>query len=342
MNHTVDAGFKELDANLNLEPFVRKQAQDLHNDIRETLRVAGAIVGSFLQGSFARKTMLKPLKDVDIVCLLPRRLWEALSGPHGPGAAMESFKAPIAAQWPGVQFDVGDEPSGKALRLTFPGYDFTVDLVPAFELDEATVVIGDRFEGTWEPTNSRTQIANVATRNQACGGRFVHQVREVKALTKHHPELDFVSGIVVESLAYAAIFKQMTEKDAVAKVLAHAAGAVGGPVYEPAGDDDVTVKWTAAERARAARVYGRAADRAREALRLEAAGDEHAAMGVWHDLFGEAFPAPPTRAPAKAAAAWAVGSMSSGGRPSTTTAGRQNVAPTRSWAPAAAQPWTQR
>ena len=64
MNHTVDAGFKELDANLNLEPYIRQQAQDLHNDIRDALRAAGAIVGSFLQGSFARKTMLKVFETV--------------------------------------------------------------------------------------------------------------------------------------------------------------------------------------------------------------------------------------------------------------------------------------
>ncbi len=44
--------------------------------------------------------MLKPLKDVDIVCLLPEHRWELLRGPDGPGTAMESFKAPIMERWP--------------------------------------------------------------------------------------------------------------------------------------------------------------------------------------------------------------------------------------------------
>lgn len=53
--------------------------------------------------------MLKPLKDVDIVCLLPAYRWELLHGPDGPAKAMESFEAPIEDRWPDVQFDVGDD-----------------------------------------------------------------------------------------------------------------------------------------------------------------------------------------------------------------------------------------
>ena len=125
MKRTVDNSFTKLDEDLNLAPFVRQKAQTLHNTIRDDLTEAGLIAGGFLQGSFARKTMLKPLKDVDIVCPLPAYVWELLSGPDGPGKAMESFKAPIVDRWPDVQFDVGDEPAGKALRLTLRGVDFT-------------------------------------------------------------------------------------------------------------------------------------------------------------------------------------------------------------------------
>ncbi|WP_203417272.1 nucleotidyltransferase [Jiangella ureilytica] len=160
----MDSSFTKLDENLNLDPFVRLKAQNIHNTIRDDLTKAGLIAGSFLQGSFARKTMLKPLKDVDIVCLLPAYMWELLRGPDGPGKAMESFKAPVAERWPGVQFDIGDEPSGKALRVTLPDVDFTIDLVPAFDQEGSYVLIGDRFEGTWEPSNTRIQLKKVSDR----------------------------------------------------------------------------------------------------------------------------------------------------------------------------------
>lgn len=331
MKRSVDTSFLILDENLNLDPVVRFTAQNLHNTIRDDLKAIGLIAGSFLQGSFARKTMLKPLKDVDIVCLLPEERWERLRGPGGPGSAMESFKAPITARWPGVQFDVGEKPSGKALRVTLPGIDFTIDLVPAFDQPGDYVLIGDRFEDTWEPSNTRIQLRRVADRNQATDGRFVHQVRELKELTKHQAALGFVKGIVVESLAFAAIGTKVADKDAVAAVLAHAQDAVKGPILEPAGDDDVTAKWTAEEREAAGRAYAQAARAAVEALALERAGDEDAAIGVWHSLFGDNFPSAPIRPERDVMTAFAAGTVSSAGRPSITRAGHQPAPPGRSW-----------
>jgi hypothetical protein len=329
---TVDGAFGAFDHNLNLDRSERDQAQEMHQEIREELTDAGVIADSFLQGSFARKTMLKPLKDIDIVCLLDPALWEELRHADGPGKAMESFKSPIRTRWPDVEFDVGDEPAGKALRLSFPWLDFTVDLVPAFETDDEYVLIGDRDEGTWEPSNTRIQLRRVRDRNQATGGRFVHQVREGKALKKNHePELEFVTGIVVESLAYAAITRKMPDKLAIAGFLNHAAKAVRGPVLEPAGEDDVTVKWTAQERSTAERVFAQAAEQARIALALEQDGDVQGAIAAWHDLLGEDFPWAEDRSVAETMGAWAAGSVATNGRPTASRAAKQQAAPGRSW-----------
>ena len=86
----------------------------------------------------------------------------------------------------------------------------------------------------------------------------MHQVREAKELTKHHEDLEFVSGIVVESLAYAAAGRELPDKVAIALFLDHAKEAVKRPVLEPAGEDNVTAKWTAEERETAARMYAQA------------------------------------------------------------------------------------
>lgn len=333
MKRAVDNSFAKLDETLNLDPSVRLKAQNLHNAIRDELAEAELIAKSFLQGSFARKTMLKPLKDVDIVCLLPAYMWEALRGPDGPGRAMESFKAPVEERWPGVQFDVGDDPAGKALRVTLPDVNFTIDLVPAFDQEGDYVLIGDRFEGTWEPSNTRIQLKRVSDRNQATGGRFVHQVREAKELARHYDDLEFVSGIVTESLAYAVIGRELSDKVAIAQFLCHAKEAVNGQVLEPAGEDDVTAKWTSEERQTAARVYGQASSKAAEALALEGAGDMDAAIDVWHSLFGESFPCAPLRSAQNALTAFAAGSVTSTGRPSTTMAAQQVSAPGRAWSP---------
>lgn len=333
MPRSVDTAFASFDNNLNLDPKERLKAQLRHNDIRDELSSAGLIEASFLQGSFARKTMLKPLKDVDIVCLLPESMRAELHTPDGPAQAMEMFKEPIVARWPSVMFDYGDEPSGKALRLTFEDCTFTVDLVPAFVHIDDHVLIGDRHERTWEPSNTRIQLDRVSSRNQKTDGRFVHQVRELKAMVKNESDLEFVKGIVVESLAYAALTGKLLDKHAMHLVIRHAATAVLKPVIEPAGEDDVTAKWSQAERHVAAGVFRDSANRARVALDLEREGDVTGAIDAWHALMGDGFPAAPDRSPAQVMEAWAGGTMTRDGRPSSTHAAPQQMRPGRGWSP---------
>lgn len=334
MGQTVDGAFAELDEELNLDPARRTHAQERHNAIRDVLDQAGIVSSSFLQGSFARKTMLKPLKDVDIVIVLKPELWERLRCPDGPSTAMSWFQAIVAAHWPDATFDQGDAPSAKALRVTFADLDFDFDLVPAFDIDNDNVLIGDREQQCWELSNTRRQNSAVAKRNQSTAGRFVHQVRELKCLIKNRNELDFVKGIVIESLAFAVITSKTNDKHAIAQTLEYARTAVRGPVIEPAGDDDVKVKWSLSERQTAVRVFGQLAAQATEALRLEADHDIAAAIDVWHDLIGDPYPTAESRTPLEALAAWNVaGSRTSTGRPTASPGGRQRTYPGRAWAP---------
>lgn len=346
---TVDQGFQALDTSLNLDPTERAQAQSRHRAVEGVLLESGVAVDTFLQGSFARKTMLAPLKDVDIVIVLHPRWWEIWGGADGPGRAMEAFKAPIRRRWPTVRFDDGEPPSGKALRLSFDDVSFTVDLVPAF--DSAVVgrdggdrpgyvLIGDRHQHCWEPSNTRIQIQRIRERNvattdrQGHDGRFVHQVRELKAAVKNTLIDEFVKGIVSESLMYWSVNRRMRDRDAIRRVLRYAADAVRGPVLEPAGDDDLTVKWTPTERSLAVATFGRMSAAAEEAIHLEAAGDPVGACSVWHGVFGDQFPAPPDRDPEDVLVAWGgAGSLTSSGRPSGTAAGRQRQSAGRAWAP---------
>lgn len=68
MNPTsIPAAFGIFDTELNLDPTERDKAMRRHQEITEVLTAAGVAASTFLQGSFARKTMPKPLKDVDMV-----------------------------------------------------------------------------------------------------------------------------------------------------------------------------------------------------------------------------------------------------------------------------------
>ena len=116
----VDEAFAALDESLNLDPLERKKAEERHNEVREVLKAAGLISGAFLQGSFARKTMLAPLKDIDTVNLLVERLREQLRSPGGVQRAFDLFQNAVQEEWRDAVFDRGDEPpAAKALRCRF-------------------------------------------------------------------------------------------------------------------------------------------------------------------------------------------------------------------------------
>lgn len=67
---TVAAGFSQYDDYLKLDPDERDSARDMHHEIRDSLRAAGVIADAFLQGPLARKTMLAPLRDIDMVVIM--------------------------------------------------------------------------------------------------------------------------------------------------------------------------------------------------------------------------------------------------------------------------------
>lgn len=297
MTDNVFDAFKAFDEKLKLDPKINQQARDVAADLEQCLRDAGLLQSRLLQGSYGRKTMRPPLKDVDMVVVLPDGLAEHRTTPGMSEWAMKEFrKAVVAADVvPGVRFDVDKSPA-HALQLTIPGLDFTVDLVPAFETeapDDGWLYIADREKDEWsERSDVRRLRDKVANRNQRCGGVWVHQVRQ----TKHSLDLDeqvhqLVCGLLVESLAYESMTKKIAPQQAMVAIFTAGADKVTGP-YSGLAEDDLTRKWSGHERVLVLRFFGQNRRRAVEAVRLENAGDSVAAVNVWREVFGELFPVP--------------------------------------------------
>jgi hypothetical protein len=333
-SRTITGAFDEFDENLNLDPHERRKAQARHQKITDCLVGAGLAAGTFLQGSFARKTMRRPLKDVDMVILLAeihRPAWGG-DGVGGPAAAMAAIQTAVAATFPGARFDVDDSPA-HALQVTFPDCPFTFDLVPAFADPDGgeDIFIADRELDRWEWSNTRTLNRVISERNQATVGVFVHQVRMGKEFKADEPRLHELCGLAIESLAHAAIVKRMPHDRALLVLFEYAATAVLGKVLDPTGVDDLAAEWTTAQRAAYSQIFGSAANRAREAAALSADGEHAAAIEIWHDLLGEAFPEPAPQTSAQALAGLVAGSITSTGRAVTSQRAVQPNRPGRSW-----------
>ena len=295
MTDKVFDAFKAFDKKLKLDPAATQQARDLAGSLEECLRDAGLLQSRLLQGSFGRKTMRPPLKDVDMVVVLPDSLGEHRTALGMSEWAMNEFrKAVVAANvMPGVAFDVEDA-HAHALQLTIPGLDFTVDLVPAFETEspnDGWLYIADREKDHWTKRSDVRRLRDkVAARNQGCGGVWVNQVRQAKhALDRDAEVKDLVCGLLVESVAYDAVTKKMAPQQALVAIFTVAADKLSGP-YTGLAQDDLTRRWSKAERAQVVRFFEQNRRKAVEAVRLENAGDPAAAVHTWRDVFGDLFP----------------------------------------------------
>lgn len=322
-----DEAFQVFDDRLKLNPVERSAAILLHNQITALLRAAGIITSAFLQGSFARKTMLGPLRDVDkIVILADRPDLRASSA-----LAMAEIEKVLAVAYPEATFERGRH----ALKVDFGPERCSFDIVPALETatEDDDVLIANTETGTWDRSNTRTLIRTIAERNQACDGNFVHQVRMGKQLVVHFLA-DIVPGLHVETYAFAGVAEPLEHAEACCRILEAGARLLAGNYTDPTGVDVISHKLKPGVASQAHAGFVAAAHRAREAQRLAAAGDQDGALAIWHELFGDKFPAPPTQSVADALRRSFEGAtVTSAGTVSATSRGRQATVPTRPWRP---------
>ncbi|MEV3938629.1 nucleotidyltransferase [Glycomyces sp. NPDC049804] len=330
---TVKQAFDAFNDELNLDPKEREEAQERHGEVTEVLAAAGLIATTFLQGSFARKTMRKPLKDVDMVIVLHescRDEWFG-AGKGGPAAAMAAIEAAIREKWADTEFDAEKAPP-KALQVTFADCRFTFDLVPAFEdLDGTEVFIGNRKTDEWEWSNTRALRNLITERNLDTKGVFVRQVRMAKTFKDNNAAISGISSLAIESFCYKAVTRKTSHAEALADTFEHAAAAVLQPVYDPTGVDELSTDWTDNDRRTYAAAFSAAATQAREAIDL-AGDDEHGtAIDIWRAVLGDPFPQPEPQTEDEVFAAAPGGSISSTGRVVTSVYGVQPNRPVRSW-----------
>jgi hypothetical protein len=320
----VPNAFSAFDDALKLDPSERVAAEERHNQITDILKAGGVATDAFLQGSFARKTMLPPLHDVDKIIVLGA----TYSDQSDPDEVMDDIEDRLDRELNHVTFDR----SRHAVQIDVDVDSFMFDAVPALDIGDGTgdVRIANRDDGTWDWANPRELIKVVANRNGATGGRFIHQVRMAKQAAE---TLDAgVSGLHTESIAFAAVTTAMDHAVACEAIFDAGATMLGGRYYEPTGRDLISTRLDDATIWRAKAAFAKAAELAREARRLEAAGDDHEAIRVWRQVFGSNFPDAPKSSANEAIRNLAAGgSITSAGAVSATNAGTHPNRPVRSW-----------
>ncbi len=294
---TVAEAFKKFRSRLELTDREQDDASRRHNEIRDYLKTKFDIERDFLTGSYKRWTKTKPLKDVDIFCVLGQK--ERHRRDKSPADLLKAFEDALVEKYGrdkvtrqrrsvmiefGVNTDADEDTGGKVMSF---------DVVPAFaktshyEIPDAATTAGwtetnpqvhydlaveaqRKYDGAWKGIVRMTKKWN-ANQGKPVKPSFLI---EVMALELLHPP--FGGDYRFELKAFLASLA-----DRLDETWADPA-KLGPPVSDSmnqAARDSAKVKLRAGS------------DAAARAIQLERQGKNGEALKVWrNEVFGPMFP----------------------------------------------------
>ena len=288
---TVKQAFHDFLSNLVLTDAQETEASDQHVRLRKDLsRVVQLDPAhqTFLSGSYARKTAIRPLDDIDMFCvLLPTTTQRQSWTPIEALAYIEkALKDTNPGKTPKIQ--------NRSVNIAFTGTGIAYDVVPAFA-STSGFYIPDKGRREWIRSNPKIHQDKATAANAGTDGDLKRLTRAVKQWNRGLPEDQQLRSFLLEVAAWDVL----TSKPADTLVgLGDLLVGLGdrlarGPVPEPARlgpnlDDDLS----GAARTNAIARLRDAGRQVREAAKRAADGETEAAHYTLRALFGQNYPEP--------------------------------------------------
>lgn len=183
-------------------PSQKEGARRSHNFLRESLssgNMMNRIVESYLSGSYARETAIRPLDDVDIIFLIDPRHWPiSLFASHPePDAVLKTFSNAIRRRY----HDSSLRTQNRSVRLRL--FHLNIDIVPAIDLGkgDGRILIPDRRAEDWIITAPKKHTEIASAINQQQSGRFKPLVKLLKFWNANLPSTARFKSFAVETIA---------------------------------------------------------------------------------------------------------------------------------------------
>jgi len=279
----VDDAFRRLKTNLEISPAEQDLARSRHHLIRDHVRTRWSLDNDFLTGSYDRHTKTKKLKDVDIFIVVD---------PDGPQAdlangtgtdAVQALVEVLSTRWTVTADD-------HVATIEYAGEQVaSYDVAPVFARSGGGYLLP--HGPSWMATDPSVHAGLVTAKNTECGEGFVPLVKMLKGINRHADE-PIVPSFLIEVMALELVLGPFGRyQDEVRFFLASAADRFEQKWPDPAGlGPDVNADLTATQRRTIAQTIRGWLAIAEDALLLEAAGKERAAVDRWRELFGWRMP----------------------------------------------------
>lgn len=271
-------------------------------------------------GSFARKTKIRPLNDIDIMIGLHAERSTYLDY----GGRVEVTVNPYALRLTGLchdgtdllnsrkvlnQFKIGLSKvhqyksaeikyTQQAAVLNLSSYDWSFDIVPCFMTAEddwgRTYYLIPDGNGHWMKTDPRIDKELTTSVNQQHKGNVLNVLRLLKFWTKR-PITTTIPSYLLETIVFKYYEAKTTEASGypdieIPHLLDHVAIVIKQDVQDPKTIQGNINKLEQETRNRISAVATRYAQIAREARQHESRDDHEASIESWRVVFGTSFP----------------------------------------------------
>jgi predicted nucleotidyltransferase len=270
-----------------------RQQIELSDKIRSNLRGIREIQ---LIGSYARKTAIRPLNDIDLLLVLDPQTHGERST-CAPTLLLEDVLRALRQCYPSSVPATRIQKRSVGIEFKSTGIGF--DLIPAFELppqdkdgDKARIYqIPNRSEDNWIQTSPEIHARACVTANDRVGGMLNRLIKDAKHWNQSHRDANGdkpLRSFHLEVMSYEA-FKDKPDNERIGlrDLLAFLANRVLKPCPEPARLGpalDAALDKHARERAHTE--LKEAAKLASDAISHERSGDHAAACKAWRALLG--------------------------------------------------------
>ena len=292
---TIDEAFRKFKSRLELNEKEQKNASSRHQEVREHMRSRFDIDDDFLSGSYRRYTKTKPLKDVDIFCVLGDD--EAHFRKEHPSNVLKAFQDALAHKYGasavsrqrrsvtvdfGVVVDAEDNTDYRVVSM---------DVIPAFA-DGEDYEIPDGKSGKWIKTNPKIHEEKATAAHQGYNNEWKGLVRMAKYWNNHHGK-PVKPSFLIEVMALECLAPPFGGRFdyEFQSLFATLADRINDTWEEPAGlGPPVSDMMDANEKKIAETALRQAARHCTLAVDLARQGKNGEALKAWRNLFGPKFP----------------------------------------------------
>lgn len=178
---TIEEAFLKFKSRLEITDKEQEDASKRQNEIREIIRKKINLETDFLTGSYKRHTKTKPLKDVDIFCILDSEK-EKHFLEKDPSELLNYFKEMLDPEYGYSNVSLGR----RSVRVTFSNGDFTdekvtsFDVVPAFSEKDYYIIPDPQTSDKWTKTNPQIHTDKATAANKAFNNEWKPMVKMIK------------------------------------------------------------------------------------------------------------------------------------------------------------------